>query len=268
MASTPTRSHRTRSARAIYRATRRPGRFPHASVGMLAWLTAVWVLLWGEFSAGNVLAGLIVALAITTVAPFPYTPFDGRSRPRAVVVLALRFLLDIVISSAQIASFILRGKHPRAAIIRVHLRSHSDAYLAIISTLTAIVPGSVVVEAHRASGTVYVHVFDERLAGGPDGVHRTILALEERVMRAFASHEELVDAGYVPGSTRRAGRLPVPYAPPSGEEADGPGRASPAEGGPADGLECLSPAEGGPVDEGNADGGPDGIARPSGGSTA
>ncbi len=223
MASTPTRSHRTRSARAIYRATRRPGRFPHASVGMLAWLTAVWVLLWGEFSAGNVLAGLIVALAITTVAPFPYTPFDGRSRPRAVVVLALRFLLDIVISSAQIASFILRGKHPRAAIIRVHLRSHSDVYLAMIAGMTALVPGSVVVEAHRVTGTLYVHVFDTELAGGVEGVHRTVLELEERILRAFASHDELVDAGYVPGPTRRYGRLPVPYAPATGEPRDAAG---------------------------------------------
>ncbi|MDP9833358.1 MULTISPECIES: Na+/H+ antiporter subunit E [Trueperella] len=223
MASTPTRSHRTRSARAIYRATRRPGRFPHASVGMLAWLTAVWVLLWGEFSAGNVLAGLIVALAITTVAPFPYTPFDGRSRPRAVVVLALRFLLDIVISSAQIASFILRGKHPRAAIIRVHLRSHSDVYLATIAGMTALVPGSVVVEAHRVTGTLYVHVFDTELAGGVEGVHRTVLELEERILRAFASHDELVDAGYVPGPTRRYGRLPVPYAPATGEPRDDAG---------------------------------------------
>lgn len=207
----------TPSARAIYRVARRPGRFPHASVGMLAWLTAVWVLLWGEFSAGNVLAGLIVALGITTVAPFPYTPFDGRSRPIAVVVLVARFLIDIVISSAQIAAFILRGKHPQAAIIRVHLRSHSDVYLATIAGMTALVPGSVVVEAHRVSGTLYVHVFDTELAGGVKGVHRTVLELEERVLRAFASHDELVDAGYVPGPTRRYGRLPVPYAPATGE---------------------------------------------------
>ncbi|MDY5601455.1 MAG: Na+/H+ antiporter subunit E [Schaalia hyovaginalis] len=256
------------SARAIARATKRPGRFPHSSMGMLVWLTLVWVMLWGEFSTSRVVWGFLLALLVTTVTPFPATPFDGRFRPLGVLILAIRLVADVLVSSFQQAGFILSGKHPKGAIIRVHLRSHSDAYLAIISTLTAIVPGSVVVEAHRASGTVYVHVFDERLAGGPDGVHRTILTLEERVMRAFASHEELVDAGYVPGSTRRAGRLPVPYAPPSGEEADGPGRASPAEGGPADGLECLSPAEGGPVDEGNADGGPDGIARPSGGGAA
>lgn len=72
-------------------------------------------------------------------------------------------------------------------------------------------------------------------------------------MRAFASHEELVDAGYVPGSTRRAGRLPVPYA----AFRRGGRRARRA-----------SPAEGGHRDEGNADSGPSSIERAIGGSTA
>ncbi|VEI13532.1 Na+/H+ antiporter subunit E [Trueperella bialowiezensis] len=207
----------SKSARAIHRATRRPGRFPHASAGMLAWLMFVWVLLWGDLSAGNFLAGLLVALLVTTVAPFPATPFDGRFRPLGVAHLAVRFLWDIIVSSFQQGKFILTGGQPQAAIIRIHLRSHSDVYLAMISGMTALVPGSVVVEAHRVTGTLYVHVFDTRLAGGIEGVHKTVLELEERVLRAFASHDELVDAGYVPGSTPRAGRLPTPYAPPTGE---------------------------------------------------
>ncbi|MFP7696767.1 Na+/H+ antiporter subunit E [Trueperella sp. LYQ143] len=212
--SAPYRS--SRSASAIRRASHRPGRFPHASVGLLLWLMFVWVLLWGDPTTGNFLAGMIVALVVTTVASFPATPFDGRFRPWAVVRLVIRLLWDIVHSSFQQGMFIVRGKKPRGAIIRVHVRSHSDVYLAMISGMTALVPGSVVVEAHRVTGTLYVHVFDTGLAGGITGVHRTILALEERIMRAFASHDELVDAGYVPGSSPRLGRLPTPYAPATG----------------------------------------------------
>lgn len=204
------------SSEAIRLATRRPGRFPHASVGMLLWLTLVWVMLWGEFTVGNFLAGFIVALIVTTATPFPSTPFDGRFRPIGVVHLVVRFLYDIVHSSFQQARFILSGKQPTGAIIRVHLRSHSDVYLTIISAMTALVPGSVVVEAHRSTGTLYVHVFDTNLAGGIDGVHKTVLELEERVLRAFASHDELIDAGFVPGSMPSAGRLPTPYAPATG----------------------------------------------------
>lgn len=175
----------SKSARAIHRATRRPGRFPHASAGMLIWLMFVWVLLWGDLSAGNFLSGLLVALLVTTVAPFPATPFDGRFRPVGVAHLALRFLWDIIMSSFQQGKFILTGGQPQAAIIRIHLRSHSDVYLSMISGMTALVPGSVVVEAHRVTGTLYVHVFDTRLAGGIEGIHKTVMELEERVLRAL-----------------------------------------------------------------------------------
>ncbi len=204
------------SARAIRIATRRPERFPHASMGMLIWLTLVWVMLWGGMSTGNFVAGFILALLVTTVAPFPANPFDGRFRPLGVLRLFGRFFKDILIASFQQGAFVLSRRQPEGAIIRIHLRSHSDVYLAMVSGMTALVPGSVVVDSHRVTGTLYVHVFDTELAGGIEGVHKTVMELEERVLRAFASHDELVDAGYVPGSTPKAGRLPTPYCPPTG----------------------------------------------------
>lgn len=210
----------SKSAQAIRIATRRPERFPHASMGLIIWLTVAWVMLWGNLTPGNFLAGFALALLVTTVAPFPATPFDGRFRPWAVVRLVVIFIRDLFVASFQQARFILSGKKPTGAIIRIHLRSHSDTYLAMISGMTALVPGSVVMEAHRVTGTLYIHVFDTGLSGGVDGTHRTVLGLEERVLRAFGSHDELVDAGYVPGSSPKAGRLPTPYAPATGESVE------------------------------------------------
>lgn len=208
----------SRAARQIALATRRPGRFPHASMGTIIWLTIVWVMLWGNLNTANFVSGFILALLITTVAPFPIAPFDGRFRPWGVIRLVAIFFIDIVKASFVQAKFILQRKHPHGAIIRVQLRSHSDVYLSMVSGMTGLVPGSVVVDAHRVSGTLYVHVFDTELAGGIDGVHRSVLEQEERVLRAFASHDELVEAGYVPGSHPSAGRLPTPYAPATGSE--------------------------------------------------
>lgn len=207
----------SKSAKAIRLATQRPERFPHASMGLIIWLTVAWVMLWGNLTPGNFLAGFALALLVTTVAPFPATPFDGRFRPWAVVRLVVIFIRDLFVASFQQAKFILSGRKPTGAIIRIHLRSHSDTYLAMISGMTALVPGSVVIEAHRVTGTLYIHVFDTGLSGGVDGTHRTVLGLEERVLRAFGSHDELVDAGYVPGSSPKAGRLPTPYAPATGD---------------------------------------------------
>ncbi len=203
----------TKSRHDIRLATRRPGRFPHASMGSLVWLTIVWVMLWGELSAGNFMAGFLLALLVTTVVPFPFMPFDGRFRPLGVLWLVLHFIWDLFRASFMQARFILSRKHPKGAIIRVRLRSRSDVYLAMTAGITGLVPGSVVVDVHRASATLYVHVFDTRLAGGIAGVHRCVLAQEELILRAFASHDELLAAGYVPGSSKKAGRLPTPYAP-------------------------------------------------------
>jgi len=189
---------------------RRRARWPRASWGMLAWLTAVWVLLWGDITLANVVAGLGVALLVTTVAPLPRTPFDGRFRPWGVLVLMARFAYDVVVASLQISAMALSGRQPRGAVIRVRLRSHSDTYLTATAGFSSLVPGSIVVEAHRVTGTLYLHVFDVEMHGGLDAAHRTVLEQEERILRAVASRAELIDAGYVPGSSRRAGRLAQP----------------------------------------------------------
>ncbi|XCB30866.1 Na+/H+ antiporter subunit E [Arcanobacterium hippocoleae] len=60
-------------------------------MGAIIWLTIVWVLLWGDPSTANFVSGFLLALFITTVAPFPATPFDGRFRPLGVLRLLVIF---------------------------------------------------------------------------------------------------------------------------------------------------------------------------------
>lgn len=182
-------------------------RWPRTSWGMLVWLTAIWVLLWGDITLANILAGLGVALLATTVAPLPAAPFDGRFRPWGVVRLVVRFAWDVLVASTQISAMVLRRRQPHGAVIRVRLRGHSDSYLTTTAGMTSLVPGSIVVEAHRLTGTLYIHIFDVDLAGGLVQAHRTVLEQEERILRAFASRDQLIDAGYVPGSSPRSGRL-------------------------------------------------------------
>lgn len=200
-----------KASHAIRIATQRPGRFPHASLGTIMWIAAVWVLLWGEVSPGNILTGFGLALFITSVAPFPTTKFDGRFRPKALFWLAIIFIRDLFQAAWQQAWFIVSRKTPHGAIIRVRLRSNSDAYLSMAAGMSALVPGSVVVDADQQSATVYVHIFDVELAGGLDQAHSDVLDLEERILRAFASRNELINAGFIPGWSVKAGRLPVPF---------------------------------------------------------
>jgi multicomponent Na+:H+ antiporter subunit E len=80
-------------------------------------------------------------------------------------------------------------------VIGVRLRSHSDLYLTVTAELASLVPGSLVIEAHRLTGMLYLHVLDAEAAGGVEAHRAAVLELEERVLRALASDAELERAG-------------------------------------------------------------------------
>ncbi|WP_455951661.1 Na+/H+ antiporter subunit E [Arcanobacterium haemolyticum] len=196
-----------RSSRSVRHAVLQSERFPHASMGLLIGLIFVWVMLWGEFTVGNVVAGFLLALFVTTVAPFPSAPFDGRFRPWGVILLVLFVAWEMMQATWQIAWFVICGSRPQPAVIKVHLKSKSDIYIATVAGVTGLIPGTVVIDTNREESTIYVHIFDCRLAGGTDAARESILIVEERILRAFASHDELVLAGYMPGPSRTYGRL-------------------------------------------------------------
>jgi len=162
----------------------------------VVWLSVVWVFLWGDLSVGNVLSGVLIALAVTTGLRMAPIDFHGRLRPLGVVRLFARFGVDLVRASFEVSLIALRPRYvPHGAVIGVQLRSHSDLYLTMVAELTSLVPGSLVVEAHRLTGMLYLHVLDVEQSGGIEKARQSVLDQEERVMRAFASDEELVAAG-------------------------------------------------------------------------
>jgi multicomponent Na+:H+ antiporter subunit E len=162
----------------------------------VVWLTVVWVFLWGDLTVGNVLAGLIIAMAVTTGLRMAPIDFHGRFRPLGVARLVVRFAADLVRASFEVSFIALRPRYvPHGAVIGVQLRSHSDLYLTLTAELASLVPGSLVVEAHRLTGMLYLHILDVEQSGGIEAARQAVLDQEERVMRAFASDEELLAAG-------------------------------------------------------------------------
>jgi multicomponent Na+:H+ antiporter subunit E len=169
----------------------------------VAWLAVVWVLLWGDVSVGNVLAGIALGWVVTTVLPMPPMDFHGKVRPWGLLRLLGGFAVDLARGSVEVAVTALRvGYVPRGAVIGVRLRSHSDLYLTLTAEMCSLVPGSVVVEAHRRTGTLYLHVLDVTGPGGVEAARRQVLRNEERVLWALASDDELAQAGL----ERRRGR--------------------------------------------------------------
>jgi len=162
----------------------------------VAWLTTVWVLAWGEVSVANVVVG--TGLGVLVVSGLRMAPirFHGRLHPWGVVVLFVVFAVDLVKASFEVAFLALHPRRtPHGAVIGVRLRSHSDLYLTLTVELCSLVPGSLVIEAHRLTGMLYVHVLDVASIGGIEAARAQVLAQEERVLRALASSAELQAAG-------------------------------------------------------------------------
>jgi multicomponent Na+:H+ antiporter subunit E len=164
-------------------------------VPVIVWLSLVWVALWGDLSVQTVLMGVVVAVVVCVVFPLPPLGLRLRPQPLWMTWLAIRFLSDLVVASADVSWKTLTGRRPRNAVIEVDLRTRSDLVLTIVAEMVSLVPGSLVVEARRSTHTIFLHVFDARDAAGADRMRTQVLALEQRVARAFGGDALALTSG-------------------------------------------------------------------------
>jgi multicomponent Na+:H+ antiporter subunit E len=130
-------------------------------IWVLCWLILVWVLLWGTFSAANVLSGLLVALVITLLLPLPAVPVEGRVRPLSLLRLIVTVAYYLVLSSVQVAFLAIKpGPPPLSAVLRAHLAVKSDLVLALAVNIFNLIPGSIVLEIDQSRRMLYMHVID------------------------------------------------------------------------------------------------------------
>lgn len=157
-------------------------------------LTVIWVLLWGDLSVGNVVGGVLVALVVCVVFPLPPLHMSLRVRPVWLVWLIVRFLVDVVIASVDVAYNVLRfRRQPKNAVIAVTLRTPSDFVLTVVAEMVSLVPGSLVVEVRRSDHTFFLHVLDARDAAGAERMREQVYVLERRVVRAFGAQTDHLD---------------------------------------------------------------------------
>ncbi|MGK5519141.1 Na+/H+ antiporter subunit E [Micromonospora sp. URMC 107] len=155
-------------------------------------LTGVWVLLWGTLSWANLISGLVLSVVLLAVFPLPPVTFAGRIRPVPLARFWVRFLRDLVVASAQIAWLAVRFGHPPlSAIIAVPLRVNTDLNLTLTAEALSLVPGSLIIEADRTTGTLYVHVIGVRSREEVERFRQGVLDLEARIVAAIGSPDEL-----------------------------------------------------------------------------
>lgn len=189
----------------------RPRRYQAVQLPMVAWLTAVSWVLWGSFTALSLVGGLLVSVLVCVVLPLPPLRLGVRVRPVGFVVLVARFLVDVLVASVQVARITLVPPRPlRNALVGVRLVSESDIVLTVVAEMVTLVPGTVVVEAHRASHTLYLHAIDAPDEQAIEAVRERVLEQERRVLRAVRTREHPRDAAADAASAAEAadGRTP------------------------------------------------------------
>jgi multicomponent Na+:H+ antiporter subunit E len=156
--------------------------------GFVAFLLAIWLLLWGEVSAANVLSGLLVAALLLVV--FPRAPGTTGFVVRPVpTVRFLAFFGREMVESVLLLSRAVLGRESRfhTGVIAVPVFGCRGLLLAVIANLVALTPGTMAVELREDPTTVYAHVL---IFHDIETVRGKIQQLNRLVVLAFAAKED------------------------------------------------------------------------------
>lgn len=158
-------------------------------LGLLLWLTAVWVGLWGSLTPANVLGGLLIGAVVLLTLPLTSVDEQAIVRPLAVLRFAGYFALDLVRASLQVALLVVRPRRPlRSAVVAVPVRGATDGLLTLLANAISLTPGTLTLEIDRPRATLYVHAID--VPAGPQGVdqlRQDILRIERLAILAIGS---------------------------------------------------------------------------------
>jgi multicomponent Na+:H+ antiporter subunit E len=153
---------------------------------VICWLVLVWLLLWGTFSAANVLSGLAISSLITLLLPLPAVPIEGRVHPLSLLRLILTVAYYLILSSVQVAFLAVRpGPPPLVAVLQAHLTVRSDLVLALAVNIFNLIPGTIVLEIDQSRRMLYMHVIDVGSERMVDRFYRQVAMIERLLVASF-----------------------------------------------------------------------------------
>lgn len=172
----------------------KPARYRAIQPWPMLWLVVFWIGLWGSFSPGIVLLGVVVAAAASYAFPLPPVSIGARVRLLPLIALIVRFLYDVVKASILVSFVVLRRRPVKNAIVTVDLESDSDFVLTAVGAMLTLVPGSIIVEARRSTHTLFLHVLDVDDVEAAEAFRQQALDVEKRFLKAFEPIPEVVAA--------------------------------------------------------------------------
>jgi multicomponent Na+:H+ antiporter subunit E len=156
-----------------------------ARVLTIAWLTAVWVALWEDLSAANLLAGLALATGLVVLFPLSPPGVAGTLRPAAAARFALYFAWKLVEASLVVAWEVVTPRNRiNQGIVAVPIQGVSDTLTTLVANAISLTPGTLTIEIRRRPTILYVHVLHLQ---DIEAVRREVQHLEVLAIRAFGS---------------------------------------------------------------------------------
>ena len=153
-------------------------------------MTVLWALLWGEISVGNLIAGLLVGVAVLVFAGLPsVTRRDGDDAPRlslgATAYFAAYVLYKLVEANLVLAWEIVTPRNRiNTGVVAVPLRTESNMAMMVVANVITLTPGTITIEAKGSPAVLYVQVLHLH---DIERVRVDLLHIEELSVRAFGS---------------------------------------------------------------------------------
>lgn len=162
-------------------------------------LATVWTLLWGRFTIPNILVGMAVAVILMVLLPLPPVPVQGRLHPVSLLQLGGLFGWYLVASSVQLMWLAIKpGPPPLTGVLRVQLTVKSDLVLVLASSITTLIPGSIVLEIDQVRRILYCHVIDVGSARSVERFYQQVAQVERLLLAAFERESEWLSTGETP----------------------------------------------------------------------
>ena len=154
--------------------------FPHPLLTIL--LTAVWILLQNEFSAGMATFGLVLGIVIPrlTAVWWPNRPFTINVWKFYIYMMIV--LWDILVANVQVAWIVLTRSNAklRPAWVVVPLDLRQPEAITILAGTITLTPGTVTADLSDEGHSLLVHALD---TDNPDAIRDEIKERYERRLK-------------------------------------------------------------------------------------
>lgn len=163
-----------------------------AELPLILWLVVVWGALWGDWSVGNLVFGLILAVFVTRTLTLPPVRLSGRFNVLHFALFVITFIWQVARASVHVFGVaLMQGPKVHNAVLRVKLRQNNDLLMTAVGHTMALIPGSLVVEVDRGNGILYFHVLDISTPEEAESFRESALNIEAAWIKIMGSKEDL-----------------------------------------------------------------------------